>query len=103
MSADRIEEVVAASIVDNLEREDRAGSSFIRGAIHVGLLDGFRRMRDAAKVRRIMRDDARRIIIHAQELLDWDVGDDGSTAAEMKEIGDRLANLYGLKIDGRKP
>lgn len=94
---DRIREKVLASIITDMDT-DGPPRGVINRAIHKGLLEGFRHMLAASRIKRTMAEDAARLRTHAQELLDWDIGDDGATAAQMREIADRIGSQYGLTI-----
>lgn len=94
---DEIIERVSAKSIDKMIREGRP-LGIISSAIWDGMLKGFVESRNAAKIRRLMRQDAKRLKILAEELRDWDVGDDHETAAQVESIALRLSDLYRLKI-----
>ena len=94
---DEIVERVSARSIDKMIREGRP-LGIISGAIWDGLLKGFIDSRNAAKIRRVMRKDAKRLKVLAAELRDWDIGDDHETAAQVDAIAKRLSDLYRLKI-----
>lgn len=97
MDHDMITEKVLASVVTDMEAE-QPPSGWFRRAIHDGILSGFRHARDVARIKRMIAQDAARIRLHVKELLEWDIGDDGATAAQMQEIAERMERRYGLTI-----
>lgn len=98
MSKPGLDEEVIAVMIKKVEDERPTG--FIARAVNEGIIAGFRNVLNARKIKREMRDDAKRLLLHSKELVQWDVGDDHATAAEIREIAERLQKYYGLKIKG---
>ena len=94
---DIIYEKVLAGLVERVESEP-VPRGFLERAIHEGVLKGFKQARDTLRVKRLMREDARRLYKHVEELIKLDIGDDDATAYEIKLIADRLKNRYNLII-----
>lgn len=92
------EKIIASAIEDHCAKGKP--KSWISRAIYDGILSGFRQSLKSLQIKRTMRDDARRLRIHADELRDWDVGDDGATAALIDEIAAHLEAKYWLEIRG---
>lgn len=90
-------EKLLAKVVESYASDPRP-SGWIRGAIYDGLLSGFRQTLKAMRVKRMMREDAARLRLHAKELRQWDVGDDGATAAIIDDIASRIEACYWLTI-----
>lgn len=99
MTPEQIREGVIVKAIAELEQEP-ARRGFIGRAIREGLLLGFKRSLQVLRIKRAMREDARRLRVHANELREWDVGDDGETAALIDEIAARIEARYGLTIHG---
>ena len=99
MTLEQIRERVIVEAIADMERDDRM-RGIVGRAIHDGMLLGFRQALKALRIKRAMRKDAKRLRIHANELREWDVGDDGATAALIDEIATRIEARYGLTIKG---
>lgn len=98
MSKPEPDEEVIAVMIKKVE-EDRP-TGLIARAVNEGIISGFRNVMNARRIKREMRDDAKRLLLHSKELVQWDVGDDHATSADIREIADRLSKYYGLKIKG---
>lgn len=98
MSGPGPDEEVIAVMIKKVEEERPTG--FIARAVNAGIIAGFRNVLNARRIKREMRDDANRLLRHSGELVQWDVGDDHATAADIREIAERLSGYYGLKFKG---
>lgn len=96
-----LREKLMARVIEDHASQPRP-TNWIRRAIYDGILSGFRQALKTMRVKRMMREDAERLRVHAAELRQWDVGDNGETAAIIDEIATHIEERYWLTIEGDK-
>lgn len=97
MDKELLSENLLAKVISDHASKPRPSNLF-RRAIYDGMLSGFRQSLKAMRVKRMMREDAARLRLHAKELRQWDVGDDGATAAIIDDIASHIEARYWLTI-----